>query len=158
MNHRFKISRGSTLLEVLVVAGILASIALGVFGSLSLLSRFHQKNMLTIKGQLLAEEGIEAVRYLKASGWSTLSNIPKDTPRYLAVLPSSWSVTTTPEVIDGAWYRSFILTSVYRDASSDIVSSGGTVDPNTLLITSSVSWAWRGSTSTASYQSYITNL
>lgn len=151
-------SKGSTLVEVLVVAGVLASIALAVFGTLSLLSRFHQKNMSTIKGQLLAEEGIEAIRFIKASGWSTLTAIPVNTERYLSLSPSSWTVTTVPEVIDGLFWRTFKTFSVYRDASSDIVSSGGTLDQNTLLIQSSVSWNWRGATSTAQYESYITNI
>lgn len=150
--------RGSTLLEVLVVASILASIALGVFGSLSLLSRFHQKNMFAIKGQLLAEEGVEAVRFLKSSGWSTLTAFPRNTPRYLALATSTWSATTTPEVVDGIFFRQFIIRDVARDANGDIVSSGGTIDPGILRIESSVSWWWRGATSSALYQSYITNL
>lgn len=153
-----KISKGSTLLEVLVVAGILATIALSVFGTLSLLSRFHQKNMFAIKGQLLAEEGIEALRFIKAGGWSSLTSIPTNTARYLALSPSSWSVTATPEIVDGIFWRVIKVYSVSRDVSNDIVSSGGTVDPNTLLLESKVSWNWRGATSTASYQSYITNL
>jgi len=157
MTHS-KHTKGSTLVEVLVVAGVLASIALAVFGTLSLLSRFHQKNMSTIKAQLLAEEGIEALRFIKASGWSTLSGIPSGTARYLALSASSWGVTTTPEIVDGVFWRTVKVYAVSRDVSGDIVSSGGTVDPNTLLLESKVSWLWRGATSTTGYQSYITNL
>jgi type II secretory pathway pseudopilin PulG len=155
---KFKITRGSTLVEVLVVAGVLASIALAVFGTLALLSRFHEKNMSAIKAQLLAEEGIEALRFIKASGWSTLSGIPSGTARYLALSPSSWGVTTTPEIVDGEFWRVVKVYAVSRNVSGDIVSSGGTIDPNTLLLESNVSWVWRGATSTTGYQSYITNL
>ena len=158
MTTRALSSKGSTLVEVLVVAGVLASITLAIFGTLSLLARFHEKNMSAIKGQLLAEEGIEAIRFIKASGWSTLSAIPVNTARYLTLSPSSWGVTTTPEIIDGEFWRTIKVYSVSRDVSSDIVTSGGVVDSNTLLIESSVSWLWRGATSTATYQSYITNL
>jgi type II secretory pathway pseudopilin PulG len=151
-------SKGSTLLEVLIVAGILASITLAVLGTLSLLSRFHQKDMLAIKGQLLAEEGIEALRYIKASGWASLSSIPPGTARYLSLSFSSWSVTDAPEVIDGSFWRTIKVYQVARDASGDIVSSGGSIDPDTLLLESTTSWDWRGATSSASYQAYITNL
>jgi len=151
-------TKGSTLLEVVVVTGILASITLAVLGTLSLLSRFHQKDMLTIKGELLAEEGIEALRFIKASGWNSLSAIPSGQTKYLSLGVSSWSVTDTPEVIDGAFWRSVRVLQVMRDSSDDIVPSGGTIDPNTLLLESSVSWNWRDATSTAEYQAYITNL
>jgi hypothetical protein len=150
--------KGSTLIEVLVVAGVLASISLAILGTLSLFSRLHEKDMLSIKGQLLTEEGIEALRFIKALGWSSLSNIPSGQTRYLSLGASSWGVTTVPEIIDGVFWRTIKVYQVMRNASDDIVSSGGTIDPNTLLLESKVSWSWRGATSTTEYQAYITNL
>lgn len=151
-------TKGSSLVEVVVAAGILGVVTLAFFGSFSALSRFHQRSMLAIKGGLLAEEGIEALRHIKDDGWSNIASIPAGTTRYLELGASSWSATTTPEVVDGVFYRSFRLYQVMRDGSDDIVSSGGTVDPDTLLLESAVSWDWRGSTSTATYQAYVTNI
>jgi len=151
-------TKGSTLLEVLVVTGVLASIALGVMGTLATLSRFHQKDMLAIKGQLLAEEGIEALRFIKSSNWSALSSIPSGENRYLELSESSWGVTTTPEIVDGVFWRTVRVYEVMRDMNDDIVSSGGTIDPDTLLLRSDVSWDWRGATSTTGYSAYITNI
>ncbi len=151
-------TQGSVLLEVVVTSAIISLVSLSFLGTLATLSRFHQKNMLSIKGGLLAEEGIEAVRFVKGSGWSNLSSLPVNTPRYFELATSSWGVTTTPEIIDGLFYRSFILYSVARDAGDDIVSSGGTLDPNTFLVESRVSWNWRGATSTVSYKTYVTNI
>lgn len=153
-----KPQKGSTLTEVVVVSAILAVVSLAFLGTFSLLSRFHEKDMLTIKGELLAEEGVEALRLIKSGGWNTLSGLPMGSTRYLNLTPSSWSITTTPEVIDGIFYRSFIPYAVSRNASDDIVTAGGTTDPNTLLVSVSVSWNWRGATSTANYQSYMTNI
>jgi len=150
--------KGSTLIEVVVVAAILAVVSLSFLGTFSLLSQFHQKDMLAIKGSLLAEEGIEAIRFINSGGWSNLSSISTGSIRYLVISPSSWSITQTPEIIDGVFFRSFKIYSVSRDASDDIVSTGGTVDPNTLLLDVSVSWNFRGSTTTANYKSYITNI
>jgi len=148
---------GSGLVEVVVASAIMSFVALAFLGTFATLSRFHQRDMLAIKGQLLAEEGLESIRLIKGLGWSSLSSIPVNQDRYLSIATSSWGVTTTPELIDGLFYRSFRLLSVSRDASDSIVSSGGTVDPNTLRARVSVSWPWRNATSTVSYETYVTD-
>jgi hypothetical protein len=150
--------KGSGLVEIVVAGAILSAVSLTFLGTLSLLSRFHQKDMLTIKGQLLAEEGLEALRLMKGAGWSVLSSMPTGTARYLALGSSSWTATTTPEVVDGQFSRSFMLSQVRRGATDDIVSSGGTVDPNTLLAEVTVSWLWRSATSSVTYRTYVTSL
>ncbi|HEU0080556.1 MAG TPA: hypothetical protein VFQ72_00825 [Candidatus Paceibacterota bacterium] len=151
-------TNGSGLVEVVVGAAILSVVALAFLGTLSLLARFHQRDMLAIKGSLLAEEGIEAVRYIKGSGWAALASLPKDQDRYLEIAPASWKATTTPEIVDGAFYRSFRLSQVRRDASDVIVASGGTVDPGALLVSSTVSWNWRGATTSVTYTAYVTSI
>lgn len=150
--------RGSGLVEIVVAGAILSAVSLTFLGTLALLSRFHQKDMLTIKGQLLAEEGLEALRLMKGAGWGALSSLPTGTTRYLALGSSSWSATTTPEVVDGQFSRSFTLSPVYRGATDDIVSSGGTADPNTLLAEVTVSWLWRSATSSVTYRTYVTSI
>jgi type II secretory pathway pseudopilin PulG len=150
--------KGSTLLEVLVVAGILSAICLSFIGTFVTVSRFHEKNMLAIKAELLAEEGLEAIRLIKSDDWAGLSALTSGNTYYFNLATSSWSVTSTPEVIDGEFYRSFRPYSVNRDVSDDIVSSGGATDPDTLLFDVSVYWQWRGATTTANYRAYMTNL
>ncbi len=156
MNHRF--STGSGLVEVVVAASILSVIAIAFIGSFTVLTRAHTKDMLTIKAELLAEEGLEALRLMKSAGWTTLSSMPVNTTRYLVVTSAAWSATTTVESVDGAFWRSFKLYSVMRNGTDDIVSSGGTTDPNTLLAEVTVSWLYRNATSTVSYQTYVTNI
>lgn len=151
-------TKGSVIVEVVVASAILSVVSLAFLGTLATLSRFHQKDMLAIKGGLLAEEGLEAVRYIKGGNWNTISSLTPDTPYYLSLSTSSWGVTTTPEIVDGVFYRSFKVFTVQRNSSDDIVSSGGTVDPNTLLAESRVSWNTRNSTSTATYKTYVTNI
>jgi hypothetical protein len=157
MTHMNRAAAGSSLVEVVVAAAVLASVALAFLGSFALISRLHERNMDFVKGELLAEEGLEAVRFVRASNWPALSSSVGST-KYLSLGPSSWSLSSTPEIVDGAFYRSIAISEVRRDASDDIVASGGSVDPSTLLVQSSVSWRWRGATSTVSYQAYITNI
>ncbi len=150
--------KGSGLVEVIVGASILSVISLTFFGTLSILSRFHERDMLSIKGGLLAEEGLEAIRYIKGSGWSHLSTLTPGNVYYTTLSASSWGVTTTPEVIDGLFYRTFTIEQVQRNASDDIVASGGTLDPNILLSNVSVAWSNRGATTTITYKTYVTNI
>jgi hypothetical protein len=151
-------SKGNTVVEVIVAASILAVVAVAFLATFATITQFHEKDMLMIKGGLLAEEGIETVRLIKSNGWPSLASLTPDTPYYFELGTSTWSVTTTPELVDGAFYRYFKVSQVMRDASEDIVSVGGVVDPNTFLIESNVSWQWRGATSTVIYDSYMTNL
>ena len=150
--------KGNTIVEVVVGAAILSVVALAFLGAMATLSRFHERDMLSIKGSLLAEEGIEALRYIKGTGWNNLSSVPAGQTRYLSVSPGVWSITNNPEIIDSVFYRSFKISQVQRSATDDIVSSGGAVDPNTLLLDVWVSWNSRGSTSTTDYKAYITNI
>ncbi len=149
---------GSGLVEVVVAAGIASLVALSFFGAFATLSRFHVKDTLTIKGQLLAEEGLEVLRLIKGSDWSALSQLPVGEDLYLALAPSIWSSTSTPEIIDGTFFRTFRLMSVSRDSLDAIVSQGGVVDANTLLAEVSVSWSWRNATTTVTYKTYVTSL
>lgn len=149
---------GSTLIEVVVVAAILAVVSLAFLGTLATISNFHQKNTLAIKGELLAEEGVEALRFIKEGGWNILANLSTNSDHYLSLSASSWSVSETPEVIDGQFFRSFRIYDVYRDIEDDIVSAGGTMDPNTFLLNVKVEWSWKGATTSSAYQAYITNI
>ncbi|MEN9621804.1 MAG: hypothetical protein RLZZ67_238 [Candidatus Parcubacteria bacterium] len=151
-------TKGSVIIEVVVASAIISLVSLAFLGTLSTLAVFHQKDMLSIKGGLLAEEGLEAVRFVKGSGWSNLSSLPLNTPRYFTLATSSWSVTTTPEIIDGLFYRSFKLNQVSRDGNDDIVPSGGTIDSNTFFAEASVSWRVRNATTTITYKTYVTNI
>ncbi|MEK7596656.1 MAG: type II secretion system protein [Patescibacteria group bacterium] len=149
---------GSTLIEVVVVAAILSLVSLSFLGTFAALSSFHEKNQRAIKGLLLAEEGLEAVRLIKSGNWNDLAIIPPGSTRYLILSPLSWSITISPEIIDGIFYRSIRVFKVMRDINDDIVSSGGTIDLDTLRFESSVSWSVRNATATVSYEAYMTDI
>lgn len=145
-------------MEVVVVSAILSVVSLAFLGTFAVISRFHEKNMRVIKAELIAEEGIEALRLIKSAGFSNLSSLTPGQKYYFALATSSWSVTTTPEVVDEMFYRHFTTSRVERNVSNDIVSSGGTIDSNVLLLKVHVDWTWRNATNTATYESYLTNI
>jgi Tfp pilus assembly protein PilV len=155
-NLSFK-TRGLTLVEVLISAALILIAVVALFSVHNLYLKTALSNSDSIKAAYLAEEGVEAVRFWRNSSWNNkIETIPLDTPYGLTLSGNGWATTTNRYI--GNFERSITLSAVYRDASSDIVSSGGTLDSNTLLVTSSVSWVKGGATSTKSIATYLTNI
>jgi len=80
-------------------------------------------------------EGQEAIRVIRANGWSNLSA----GTYYPIVSASTWFLAEGSELIDGNFTRSIVIEDVNRDGNGNI-SQNGTPDPSTKFITISVSW------------------
>ena len=129
------------MVEMVIAVAIILGAVLVLLGVHNLYLKVSLSNGSTVKAAYLAEEGVENIRFLRDVSWS--ENI--------------LGLTSTSTVIDN-FYRTVTLSEVYRDANGDIVTSGGSLDPNTKLIVSSVSW-WAGTaTTTKSISTYLTNL
>lgn len=149
--------KGLTLVEVLIAAAVILATVLALLGVHGLYLKTALGNGETIKAAYLAEESIEVVRFWRNVSWNNkIEPIILDTAYGLSFSSGVWATTTDRLV--GQFERSVTLSSVYRDASSDIVFSGGTLDPDTVLVTARVSWAKGGATTTQSVATYITNL
>lgn len=160
MNNSSKNSdKGLTLVEVLIATSIILAFLLALFGVHNLYLRTALSNGEVIKAMGLAEESLEVMRFLRDSSWSAnIAPLSLDVDYGLAFEAGVWQVTTNNILIDGTFERAVVLSAVYRDSSGDIVSSGGTLDPDTLLLVSNVSWSNRGATTTKSISTYLTNL
>ncbi len=147
------------MVEVVIASAIILVAVVALLGVHSLYLKSALSNSNTVKGAYLAEEGIEAVRYLRDDSWSAkIATLTNGTAYGLALTGSGWVASTTATQI-GEIARTFTLSSVSRDATSrDIVSSGGVVDPNTRLLTVRVSWESNGTTTTKSLSTYLTNI
>ena len=67
-------------------------------------------------------------------------------PLHLVEGGGSWQLASGSETVpsDAAFTRSITVTTLQRDASGQLVESGGTLDPNTKKVTAEVSWLERG--------------
>jgi prepilin-type N-terminal cleavage/methylation domain-containing protein len=149
--------KGFTLVEVLIASAIILGAVLALLGVYSLYLRVALSNSEAVKAAYLAEESLEAVRFWRDVSWNNkIAPIAKDTAYGLSFAGGVWATTT--DLTLGAFERSIMISPVYRDASSDIVSSGGTLDTDTVLVTSSVSWWKGGATTTKTVATYLTNL
>ncbi|RJQ13905.1 hypothetical protein C4553_02015 [Candidatus Parcubacteria bacterium] len=160
--YRVKLYKGIGLLELVIAVAIIV---------IALLS-FAQAAVVFLRGAILSEEpqaasylaqeGIEAVRSLRDQSWTTnITPLINGTQYYLSTSSSGWLITTTnPGPIQGKFTRSIVLEEVRRDSGgkSDILLSGGSVDPNTRKLTVTIQWIdQQGVARTYSVPTYITN-
>lgn len=161
MSKHKKISRlggaGVGLVEIVVGAAILSALLFTVstFLSKSLYASREMSN--TVKASFLLEEGLEVARFFRDESWQNITGLTPSVDYYLLFSGSSWATTTTVTTDDNIFYRTFVVEDVYRDFSGVIVP-GGSIDPNTRKVTSSVSWNSGLSTTTIVISTYLTNL
>ncbi len=133
--------RGVTAIEVVVgvsIAGIIL-----VYAIYAITQFVNSARDVTVKTEALylAADGIELIRFVRDSNWSTISNLNVNQTHYLSVATTSITVTNSPETV-GNLTRSFVVERVYRDATSDdIVASttaGAVQDTNARYITVTV--------------------
>ena len=158
-NHSQNLNAGLTLIEVLVATSIILVFLLAFLGVHDLYLKTALSSGEVVKAAGLAEEGLEAMKFLRNSSWDTnIAPLSLDTDYYPVFVAGNWNVSTTNIFVDDIFERKVRLSAVYRDVTGDIVSSGGTLDPDTLLLVSSVSWSNTGATTTKSVSTYITDL
>jgi type II secretory pathway pseudopilin PulG len=155
---RNKNNKGFGIAEIVVAVAI---IALSIFGLLSVASvslKTLRNNTANIQAAFLLEEGVEAVKILRDSGWSVnIVPLGAETNYYLAFNGATWKATTTNAFIDNLYERKFSVNEINRDGNDDIAASG-ILDPNTKKITVFVSWLSNNGTTTKSISTYITKL
>lgn len=139
--------KGVTSIEVVLgvaIAGIVLVYAMNAIGLF--VNTAHSVSVRT-QALYLASDGLELLRFTRDKNWATFSATPLNTTRYIAVSATSTSITTSPEVI-GDFTRSFVMSNVYRNSSTDdIVASttGGSVaDPESKYVTVTVGWGTAG--------------
>src|SRR3989338_8607603 len=153
---------GFGVIEVLIASGIIAATIFSLYYVFVLGNRLSADAGNKISANFLAEEGLEAARFLRDSGWqSNILGLQPGTNYYILFdkINSVWSMAVSaPPQIDAVFYRTLTVENVSRDSNDDIVSSGGTVDPETKKINIEVAWSGKGATSTMVLSTYLTDL
>lgn len=148
---------GITLIEVLIAISIITAMLVAVGLSVTAYVDARAALLDDMKAVYLAEEGYEVLRALRDEDWNTLDTLSLDTTYYFDLATTTLAVGGTPEVIDGAFTRSFALREVYRDGDDDITAStttGATVDTEILEVEVTVV----GPTGTTSMKSLLSNI
>lgn len=148
--------RGFGIIEIIIAITIM-SLALFSISQISVLTiKKNTENKESLKALYLAEEGLEAARSARDQSWSL--NIAAKTmgsPYYPVISGDKWTLSASnPGAIEGIYSRQTVISNTSRDVNDNIVSSGGTDDPNTKKITATISWGSKDIT----LETYITNI
>lgn len=158
-----KISRhtgGFTLIEIILATSMITTFLVSISMFYKKILDVSQDTTRHIQSGFLLEEGVEAIKLLRDTSWSTrIATLSTTTTYYLYWNSSAWTSTTTKQVIENVFTRSFVIADVKRDVSDNIASSG-TYDPSSKKVVFSVEWPRKGSraTTTESAETYIMNL
>ncbi len=155
--------RGIGLVEVVIGAAIVSASLVGIIQAFSLYVQAGFEGTNRVKATALAEEGIEATRFLRDQGFSSFAALTTGTPYRLSFASNTWQATTSNTFIDGKFDRVVVIDSAYRRTSDqDIVASTSpdtkALDANARKITVTVSWMARAATSSVVLSTYMTDL
>ena len=154
-------NKGFGLLEIVIAVAIVGG-ALWALASVFLLAeRAQELSREKLQAVFLAEEGLEAIRYLRDAGWNqNIASLASGADYYLTFAPSTsqWAVSSSPVPdIDGIFLRSFRVQAVLRD-SGDNIAPSGTNDPETRKIIMKVAWSFQQSSESVSLEAYLTDI
>lgn len=156
--HR-SIAEGFLMVEVLVAVSIIAISILAAMIVTQKSIYVSRQAFHATEAAFVLEEGAEAVRILRDNAWTNISSLSAGTNYYLKYSLGTWTTSSiaTDGVVD-IFTRTVSITSVNRDNTTKDISSAGTNDPNTKLVTVTVSWPEGGTTITKTLQFYIINI
>lgn len=152
---------GFSLVEIVVGSALLGVVFVSLIATYGMYVKASLQNSSIIKATYLAEEGVEAIKSMRDRSWDAeIAGLTTDATYSLDFTTAIWKATTTPEIIDTTYTRSFQLSPVYRDTNSDIVETGGTLDPDTKKVAVSITFApsVSSATTTKTLSAYITNM
>jgi len=148
-------SKGQSIIEVIVAVSLMIIIA----GSsvIAVLGSFNTSRLAEEESQasFLANQGIEATQSIRNQSWDNLT----DGAHGLQNSGGTWSFSGSSDTdASGKFTRTTTISEVQRNDSGEIVVSGGTPDPETKQVLSSVVWNFTaGREITVDMTSLLTN-
>lgn len=158
--NRLNYRKGISIIEVIIGSAIIVIALVALVSSMAGVLKVDASSSRSVQATLLADEGIEVMRHLRDISWdSSIAPLTTGSTYHFEFNGSSWSVVAgAGSLIDSALTRTVIVNEVQRDAESDIVSSGGTVDPGTKLVTVTVTYPTSSGISTTTASTYLMNI
>ncbi len=147
-----------SLIEIVIASAIIATSVLSIVVAINFFLKLSFSNSKEVGAVLLLEETSEAVQLIRDKGWSNISGTNPSIKYHIYWSTSDYFTTTTPQLINEIYTRTVQFQNVGRDANDDIVSSGGTNDPNTKKVLIEISWNTFGTTTIKKSQMLIHNV
>jgi hypothetical protein len=150
-------SKGFSVVEI-----ILATALFLIFsgGSIAVILQGFDANRTgteKIVANQYATEGIEAVRSIRNQAYTKLVATASTGVFQVPAGTGVWTFSGVSNTF-GKYTRVITISTVNRDASGNIVASGGSQDPNTMKVTATVSWNITSArTGSVQQSTYLTN-
>ena len=146
------LNKGQSLLEIIVAIGVFIILVIGSLSASSYYLNNYQRSKELSKVREITQETFAAVRSIGYNDWSRIVSGTYG----IATSSGKWILTSTPDIILDRYKRKVVIDSVNRDQNCDITSSGGYNDPDTKLVSTTVSWSTQIGNSSRSFSRYIT--
>lgn len=136
MKNPKNFQNGYGMVEILVCAGLIVLIGASIVVSWSQFLKMTVRSSDLTKAALLTEEAGEALLLWRDDSYTTkIKPLTLNVPYYLTWNGTAYATSSTPTLFQNNYVVKFTMSSVSRDGSSEIVTSGGTVDTDTLKAT-----------------------
>src|SRR3989344_972184 len=152
--------QGISLIEIVLVIFIASTVLFAVAQVATLSLRISAEKKIELKATYYMQEGLEALHAMRDESWTTrIAPLSASTTYYVAPTASAWTLSgTNPGALDGVYTRTVVMRDVARDAGDDIVSAGGTNDPDTKKFTVTVTWNTPAGTRLVDSETYLVNM
>ena len=149
-----KFKNGIALTEIVLGVSVLALMLVFITHTITLFLNAGSVALEQTRALYLAEEGQEMLRYIRDSDWNYLDSLTEGGTYYFSVSTTTIATSSSPEIVEGVYTRSFVVNELERDVNDDFVESGGTADEDGRVVTVTVTWGG----ATVSLDSILTNI
>jgi type II secretory pathway pseudopilin PulG len=139
-------SRGQMLVELILAIGISAIILPALLTGLYSSSKSKPQQQQNTQAVALLFQTEAAVKDVRSTSWSSFSN---DGTYHAAIVNNQWTLAANAQTTNGMTQK-VVVSDVYRNSSDAIVTTGGTLDPSTKLVTITISWTQPNASSISS--------
>ena len=151
-------SKGITIVEIVVAAGIIAVSVVGIIGAIQVYLKVVHQNTREAQAVLLLDETAEVVQYMRDKGFDEyIGNKDLNTEYSIYWNGLGYEFGTGTIALPYEMTRTVSFDEVRRDSLDQIVSSGGTVDDGTRKATISITWPYKDEIKTLSSEMLIHN-
>jgi len=148
---------GFMLVEILIAVSIIVVSVLAFMAVAQKSIYVARQSFHATQGGFLLEEGAEAVRILRDNDWDNISSLTVATNYYPTFTGGTWTLSLTSNTV-GIFTRTVSVADVNRDSVTSDITPSGTNDPDTKLVTVTISWLEGGTTVTKTLSFYIMNI
>lgn len=148
---------GFLTVEIIIAISIIVIFTITALSVAEKSIKVSRRTLQAAQAAFLVEEGKEVVRIRRDGSWNNISSLNTGTTYYPFFTGGVWTLTTEPKVV-GIFTRTITVANVYRDNVTNDITTSGTLDLGTKLITVTVSWNDAGVLVTKNLQFYISDI